>query len=83
MNTRNVKKRSHPTAAVVNLSSIAGYMSPPLPVSYKPDHTINQVVKLNEQAVLPIQKRMVPSFPASTHLIVPNIETVHNRVPLK
>jgi radical SAM family uncharacterized protein len=70
---------------LVNLSSIAGVYIPNLyQVSYKPDHTINQVVKLNEKACFPIQKRMVPRLPPPpTHFIVPNIETVHNRVPVE
>jgi radical SAM family uncharacterized protein len=70
---------------LVNLSSITGVYIPSLyQVSYQLDHTINQVVRLNEQACLPIQKRMVPRLPPPpTHFIVPNIETVHNRVPIE
>jgi radical SAM superfamily enzyme YgiQ (UPF0313 family) len=70
---------------LANLSSIAGVYIPNLyQVSYKPDHTISQIAKLNEQACLPIQKRMVPKLPPPpTRFIVPNIETVHNRVPIE
>jgi radical SAM family uncharacterized protein len=79
------KEKSSREQLLVNLSSIAGVYVPNLyQVSYKPDQTINQVIKLNETACLPIQKRIVPRLPPPpTHFIVPNIETVHNRVPVE
>ncbi len=79
------REKSSREQLLVNLSSIAGVYVPNLyQVFYKPDHTIDQVIKLNETACLPIQKRIVPRLPPPpTHFIVPNIETVHNRVPIE
>lgn len=70
---------------LATLSSIPGVYVPSLyQVQYKPDHTIDQVLKLEEQASFPIRKRITAQLPPPpTHLIVPNIETVHNRVPIE
>ncbi len=67
------------------LSAIPGVYVPSL---YRPlynnDGTIERVDKLAEQAQLPILKRIVAHLPPPpTHFIVPNIETVHNRVPIE
>jgi radical SAM family uncharacterized protein len=70
---------------LVNLSSIPGVYVPSLyQVKYKTDQTIDQLEKLNDQTNYPILKRIVPQLPPPpTHFIVPNIETVHNRIPIE
>ena len=51
---------------------------------YHQDGTVERIEKLVEQANLPIRKRIVPHLPPPpTRFIVPNIETVHNRVPIE
>jgi radical SAM family uncharacterized protein len=69
----------------VSLSTIAGVYIPSLyQVTYKADQTIDQVQKLDDHASLPIQKRILPRLPPPpTRFIVPNIETVHNRIPVE
>jgi radical SAM superfamily enzyme YgiQ (UPF0313 family) len=48
------------------------------------DGTIDRIEKLVVQANYPILKRIVPHLPPPpTRFIVPNIETVHNRVPIE
>ena len=68
-----------------NLASIPGVYVPSLYRAYfKPDKTIDRIEKLEDRAHLPILKRITPELPpAPTHFIVPNIETVHNRVPVE
>jgi radical SAM family uncharacterized protein len=70
---------------LVNLSSIPGVYVPRLyQVYYRLDHTIDLIEKLNDQANFPIIKRIVPRLPPPpTRFIVPNIETVHNRIPIE
>ncbi len=70
---------------LVDLSSIIGVYVPSLyQVSYHQDGTVERVEKQVEQASLPITKRIVPLLPPPpTRLIVPNIETVHNRIPIE
>ncbi len=53
-------------------------------VSYRPDGTVEKTDRLAEQAQLPVLKRIVAVLPPPpTRFIVPNIETVHNRVPIE
>jgi radical SAM family uncharacterized protein len=70
---------------LVNLSSVPGVYVPRLyQVHYKQDHTIDLIEKLVDQASFPIIKRIVPRLPPPpTRFIVPNIETVHNRIPIE
>lgn len=70
---------------LLNLSSIPGVYIPSLyQVHYKPDQTVDRVEKLYDLANLPVRKRIVPHLPPPpTHFIVPNIDTVHNRVPVE
>ena len=70
---------------MTNLSSIPGVYVPKLyQTYYKLDHTVDRMETLEEQANFPIQKRILPRLPSPpTHFIVPNIETVHNRVPVE
>ncbi len=67
------------------LSAVTGVYVPSLyQVNYKEDGTISSVEKLASQAAYPIQKRIVPRLPPPpTRFIVPNIEIVHNRVPIE
>ncbi len=70
---------------LISLSSLPGIYVPSLyQVYYHQDNTIERMEKLDGQANLPIRKRIVPVLPPSpTRFIVPNIETVHNRVPVE
>ena len=70
---------------LVDLSAINGVYVPSLyQVSYHQDGTVEKIEKQNEQASFPIHKRIVPQLPPPpTRFIVPNIETVHNRIPVE
>jgi radical SAM family uncharacterized protein len=51
---------------------------------YQADGQVATIEKRDEKAPLPVVKRIVPKLPPPpTHLIVPYIETVHNRVPVE
>lgn len=51
---------------------------------YNDDGTFSHIEKLEEEAPLPILKRIVPILPPPpTKFIVPFIETVHNRIPVE
>lgn len=53
-------------------------------VDYHPDGTLAGVRATHEAAQLPVLKRIVPVLPPPvTDFIVPNIDTVHNRVPIE
>lgn len=79
------KSRSTRKGLMKQLSILPGVYVPCLySVSYNPDQTVKQIEKLSEEAQLPIYKRLLPQLPPPpTHFIVPNIETVHNRVPIE
>lgn len=70
---------------LISLSSIAGvYVPSQYKTMYKEDGTINAIEKLSDEAPFPVRKRIVANLPPPpTHFIVPNIETVHNRVPIE
>jgi radical SAM family uncharacterized protein len=70
---------------LISLSALPGVYVPSLyQVHYHPDGTVDRVEKLVDQASLPVRKRIVPFLPPPpTRFIVPNIETVHNRVPIE
>lgn len=70
---------------LINLSSLPGVYIPSLyQVHYYQDGTVDRVEKLVDQANLPVLKRIVPVLPPPpTRFIVPNIETVHNRIPIE
>ncbi len=70
---------------LINLSSLQGVYVPSLyQIHYHQDGTIEQVEKLVDQANLPVRKRIVPALPPPpTRFIVPNLETVHNRVSIE
>jgi radical SAM family uncharacterized protein len=72
-------------ALLHDLAMIKGvYVPSCYDVSYFPDGTV-QTVTPNQEGVPPtIRKRLVAELPKpTTHLIVPNIDTVHNRVAIE
>jgi radical SAM family uncharacterized protein len=51
---------------------------------YYEDGTFSRIEKRLPDAPLPVLKRIVPVLPPSpTHLIVPDIDIVHNRIPIE
>lgn len=68
-----------------SLSRIWGVYVPSLyEAHYYEDGTFSDIEKLDPGAPLPVMKRIVPVLPPPpTHLIVPYIETVHNRIPIE
>ncbi len=67
------------------LSQLQGVYVPSLyQPHYHPDGTVASIEKLDEQAPLPIMKRMVPKLhPPMTRFIVPNVDVVHNRIAVE
>ena len=72
-------------ALLTALSQIWGVYVPSLyEAHYHADGTFERIEKLEETAPLPVVKRIVPKLPPpTTRLIVPYIDTVHNRVPIE
>lgn len=70
---------------LISLASINGVYVPSLyQAYYHQDGTVDRIEKLVDQAGLPVLKRIVPVLPPPpTRFIVPNIETVHNRIPIE
>ncbi len=53
-------------------------------VDYHSDGSVAAVHSLHEAARMPVLKRIVPVLPPPpTRFVVPNIDTVHNRVPIE
>ena len=67
------------------LSQIEGVYVPSLyRAHYNQDNTISHIEALHEEAQFPIIKRIVAKLPPpTTNLIVPYIDTVHNRIPVE
>ncbi len=67
------------------LSQVKGIYVPSLyQPKYHSNHTISHIERLNENAPIPVIKRIVAKFPPPpTHFIVPMIDTVHNRIPIE
>ncbi|GAB4481180.1 MAG: TIGR03960 family B12-binding radical SAM protein [Anaerolineae bacterium] len=67
------------------LARIEGAYVPRLyDVTYHPDGTVAEVRAAHPNARLPVLKRIVPVLPPpTTRFVVPNIDTVHNRVPVE
>jgi radical SAM family uncharacterized protein len=67
------------------LSQIWGVYVPALYAAhYESDGTFTRLEKLDEDAPLPVLKRIVAKLPpATTDFVVPYIDTVHNRVPIE
>lgn len=68
-----------------SLSTIWGVYVPSLyQAEYNPDDTFSHIVKLDEDAPLPVTKRIVAKLPPpTTNFIVPYIDTIHNRIPVE
>lgn len=67
------------------LSQIEGVYVPSLyRAHYNQDNTISHIEALHEDSQFPIIKRIVAKLPPpTTNLIVPYIDTVHNRIPVE
>ena len=67
------------------LSKVWGVYVPSLyRAHYEEDGTLSHTEKLYEEAAFPVTKRIVPKLPPpTTNLIVPYIDTVHNRIPVE
>jgi radical SAM family uncharacterized protein len=51
---------------------------------YLPDGRVSHIEKLEDSAALPVKKRIAASLPSpTTNLVVPYIDTVHNRIPIE
>jgi radical SAM family uncharacterized protein len=70
---------------LLNLAAIPGVYVPSLyQVHYHTDGTVDHIEKLAEKAHFPVLKRIVPQLPPPpTRFIVPNVETVHSRIPVE
>jgi radical SAM family uncharacterized protein len=73
------------SALLVALAQIWGVYVPSLyEAHYHPDGTFERIEPQSEGAPGVVTKRIVPILPPPpTHLIVPYIDTVHNRVPIE
>lgn len=67
------------------LACIAGVYVPRFyNVSYHEDGVVAAIAPAHKDAQYPVLKRIVPVLPPPfTHFVVPNIDTVHNRVPIE
>src|SRR3990170_3658013 len=72
-------------ALMDSLSNIVGVYIPALyEARYLPDGKFDQINRISEEAPLPIMKRIVSQLPSpTTRLLVPYIDTVHNRIPIE
>ena len=70
---------------LVNLSTISGVYVPSLyEPEYKEDFTLSGIKKLHPQAPDKVQKRFLPKLPdPPTHIIVPSINVVHDRIAIE
>ena len=70
---------------LIHLSKIWGVYVPALyEAHYNEDGTFAYIDKLAEEATLPVVKRIVPKLPPPlTKIIVPYIDTIHNRAPIE
>jgi len=70
---------------MIALAEVPGVYVPSLyTVSYNPDGTIQAVTPRNEQVRFPVIKRIMPKLPPPvTQFIVPNVQTVHDRLSVE
>ncbi|HUM50100.1 MAG TPA: TIGR03960 family B12-binding radical SAM protein, partial [Anaerolineaceae bacterium] len=70
---------------LTTLAEVPGVYVPSLyTVSYNPDGTIQAVTPQNEQVSFPVVKRIMPKLPPPiTQFIVPNVQTVHDRLSVE
>jgi radical SAM family uncharacterized protein len=68
-----------------SLATIEGIYVPSLyETEYNPDSTLATIKSLSAHAPLPVVKRIVAELPPPpTRLVVPFIDTVHNRIPIE
>ncbi len=80
------KQSGAPRAELLRgLSKLQGVYVPSLyqPL-YHPDGTVASIEKLDEEAPMPIMKRLVPKLhPPMTRFIVPAVDVVHNRIAVE
>lgn len=80
------KKSGEPRQRLLErLSQVWGIYVPSLyEAYYEEDGTLTRTEKIYAEAPYPIIKRIVPKLPPpTTNLIVPYIDTVHNRIPIE
>lgn len=67
------------------LAKVPGVYVPSLyTVSYNPDGTLQAVTPHSNHASFPVVKRIMPKLPQPlTHFIVPNVQTVHDRLSVE
>ena len=67
------------------LATIPGVYVPSFyEVSYNPDGTIQAVTPRDDQVSFPVVKRIIPKLPPPvTHFVVPNVQTVHDRLSVE
>jgi len=87
VNTYQEWKRSNQTRSdlLLKLSGIWGVYVPSLyQAEYHQEGTISGIHTLDHRVPYPVVKRIVPKLPPHvTRLIVPYIDTVHNRIPIE
>ncbi len=87
IDTYQIWKQSHALRQdlLISLSTIPGVYVPGLyNVTYHQDRTVNEVTKLDQRVNFPVRKRIIGCLPPPpTRFIVPNIETVHNRIAIE
>jgi radical SAM family uncharacterized protein len=73
------------TDLLETLAGIEGIYVPSLyETEYHEDGSLSTINSLSESAPIPVQKRIVPDLlPPPTKLVVPFIDTVHNRIPIE
>jgi radical SAM family uncharacterized protein len=80
------KKSESPRVHLLkSLSRIPGIYIPSFyEAEYNPDGTLSGIISVEPSAQLPVIKRIVPELPPPpTRLVVPFIDTVHNRIPIE
>jgi radical SAM family uncharacterized protein len=80
------KKSAAPRRTLLTmLASIEGLYVPSLyETEYHTDGTLASITSTTESARLPVIKRIVPELPPPpTRLVVPFVDTVHNRIPIE
>ena len=70
---------------LVSLAVIDAIYVPSLyETEYNQDGTLARIISIEKHAPLPVVKRIVPELPPPpTRLVVPFIDTVHNRIPIE
>jgi radical SAM superfamily enzyme YgiQ (UPF0313 family) len=68
-----------------NLAQLWGvYVPSHYEVTYHNDGTVMSIKRLTENTPISVQKRIMPRLtPPPTRFIVPNIEIIHNRIPIE